>query len=69
MMSRKSGTSGSYEIIQKEFGDGHGRTRAALGRFIKLYEARGDDRAALVELTTGPDCGKEISDRAPACPS
>jgi len=37
----------SYHIIRAEFGDEHGRTRAALGRVIRVYEGLGDeDRAA-----------------------
>jgi serine/threonine protein kinase/Tfp pilus assembly protein PilF len=31
----------AYEIIRAEFGDGHGRTRAALGRVIAAYEGLG----------------------------
>jgi tetratricopeptide (TPR) repeat protein len=36
----------SYEIIQAEFGDEHGRTQAALGRVIQVYEALGDEEKA-----------------------
>jgi non-specific serine/threonine protein kinase/serine/threonine-protein kinase len=36
----------SYEIIQAEFGDAHGRTRAALGRVVRLYELLGRSQEA-----------------------
>ena len=36
----------SYEIIQAEFGDTHGRTRAALGRVVRLYELLGRSQEA-----------------------
>ena len=36
----------TYEIIQAEFGDEHARTRAALGRVIRVYEELGDEEKA-----------------------
>jgi tetratricopeptide (TPR) repeat protein len=36
----------SFDIIRAEFGDEHGRTQAALGRVITLYEALGNSRKA-----------------------
>jgi tetratricopeptide (TPR) repeat protein len=35
----------SYEIIRAEFGDDHGRTQAALGRVIRVYEESGDEES------------------------